>query len=710
MTTHDWYVLWFVLTIIAAISLWSMAVIIFRKSRGSPPNQMLALAFLFGGLWVLCGFVDKIFSPPNNGVTLWSFRLAYLFGDITMLLTFLFVLVLNTEKRPRTSILISCAILGAIISFIALTPLGFRSASYTAAGEVSMDTGLLYSMLSIFFVTFTLISIFLIAKKRQASSGIDKARANIIFSSMVIIFPTTIFCTYILPAATGNSAYTDYTFLIGAFVAPVFYFYAIVRYRLLEVRFIIRKSGLILIGIIFFSIPLLALYAIYVFEPLNSAVKGAISIAVLLPLFILSPQIWRYLQRASARVFFSGLYDSNQLEIVVSNKLAETDDQIDGIFSALKEVTTALGLLKLELVTLPQVLKGESLSIGYYRGEKDSLTKRLYRKYAFPDWLDQVNNDSLVTEELCRWPKTEPEKRLGETLDRLQFAACVPCRTATKSIGYLMVGGKVSETALSSTDITFLERIGLRLGLYFDNYALSADLRLKVDELEMANQFKMEIIALMAHEFRTPITVASGMAQLLSSHWEAIEAGQRNACLKDMDGALHRLTEMVEQAFQISSHQKGLLVPSLAAVDLSVLLDRTCASYPDELRQRLVFDVPETKCVISTDLEYLFVIFKNVVDNALRFSPKDQPVCIRATQEDTSLLIEIQDFGRGMSDQEVENIFDPFTRVESLEHHGKGAGLGLYIVKLLTDQLEIPISIDSVLGKGTTVSLQLVLQ
>jgi anti-sigma regulatory factor (Ser/Thr protein kinase) len=488
-------------------------------------------------------------------------------------------------------------------------------------------------------------------------------------------------------------------------VAPLFYFYAIVRYRLLEVRFIIRKVGLTLVALGIYSIAIALLFLLFRTISPSLWIMGTLTVIFLAPFFLFSPQLWRWLEHTSARIFFSGLYDPRTLEDLVSLRLTEQSEQIDGIFSALKEISNALGLSFLSIITLPGILEDESVLIGCYRDSKDTIRENILKTYSFPDWLTPLASKTLITEQLYREPASAEEKVAGINLKFAGAAASIPCMTKSKQLGCFLVGEKLSGDALSSTDVSFMEKVGLHFGLYLDNYALSTALLMKVNELEQANAFKEEVISLMAHEFRTPITIVGGVASLLTHQEHLLSPEQKAVCLEDLDMAVCSLVNLVEQAFQISEQQRGKLQPAISDVDLSILINKLLFHYPQEVRQRLVIDLPENGCVLPTDLNYLYIILRNIVDNAVKFSDEGSPIQISAVVEDSHLVFRVRDSGKGIPPEKIENIFDPFTRVESIEHHKKGAGLGLYIVKLYADQLGIKINVESTLGKGTTVIL-----
>ncbi|MBC7230905.1 MAG: hypothetical protein H5T74_11025 [Actinobacteria bacterium] len=702
MTNNASYILGFALTVAGACLLWFLGASAYKRHQKRASNRMLALSFLFTGLWLLCGFVDKLFDPPNINVTLWSFRLAYLFGNTGLLFSFLFVYTLSPEATVRPRIRNVCVTLGALNAVTAVSPLGVAGVDVSGP-NLTMLPGKLFPVIAMTFLLSSVACVIEAHRKARAYRGIDRARAEALRWFLFLILLIIAVFTYLLPALTGNGDFVYVTFFAGAFV-PVFFFYIIVRYHLLEMRIIIRKTGLGLIAALLFSLPIAALFALFHYLQPSIPMMALTTTVVLMPLFTLAPRIWEWLRTLSARLFFSGLYDAAKLESEASNEWFRKKDHAEGILSGLERVVAALGLRSIEVRTYPQVVGEKSLRLGVFRD--DALEMRYRNEYsdAALEWLGEAERIAHLTEKLCREASSTESKELGKQLRAMGVAAIIPCDTPNLAVGWLLVGEKISGEALSTTDMRFLERLSQRLALYLGDYAMSLALRAKVAELKAANMYKQEIIMLMAHEFCTPITVANGMTQLLMGD-AALTEEDWQACLSWLQGAVQRLQELVDQAFRISAHQEGALHPTKRRMELPALLNRLYEAYPKKQKQRLKFDFPPDGSPVLTDAEYLFIILKAVIDNALNFSQNGSPVNVHAAEKVGGLVFTVQDFGEGIPSEKLPTIFDPFTRARELDHHSKGAGLGLYIAKLYADQLNIDIRVESQVGEGTTVTV-----
>ncbi|MEW6554240.1 MAG: HAMP domain-containing sensor histidine kinase [Actinomycetota bacterium] len=706
MSANEWYFMGFILTLLAAVAFWGMAGIIYRKDRKNPLNVMLAVCFLFAGMWVPFGFVEKISSQPNDTLALWSYRLAYTFGNPALFFLFLFTLILYLGRKPSNKLLYPLYVLASLVSLLALSPLCIEQVTYGGA-TLTVVPGPLYGCLNIFYVLTALGTVFFLLKKWYASTGIDRARTNTMLLGVGAVLPIAIVCNIVIPFFSGNAISTNLTFIAGAIIPPVALFYSIVKLRLLDIRLILRRSGVALIAAIAFSLPLVTIFALSYLLDIDRAAE-LIMAALLLPLMVwLYPVLWKKIERLSAKIFFSNMYDTSQVLEEVATLLAEPANRVDNVFAVLATILEAVGLIRSELWLLPGILNEAGMCFGCFRGEGDTVRQALVQEVHFPDWLTGVER-TMVTEELERWPNMQDERKLGLALRQCGYSACFPAGTLRKTFGYILVGEKCNQGALSSTDLDLIEKTSAQVTLYLDNYTLSTELDLRLEELNKADRFKREIILLTAHEFRTPITVVNGLVELLSVNWDMIDEEKKLGCMRDLAKSSQRLCELSDEVFLLSNHYAGSLVPRIAQVDIEVLLEKLFASYPESEKNRLIIDKSTQRKTIPSDLNHLFMLLKQVANNALRFSDEKQPVVIRVADDPADAVnFAVQDFGRGLSQEDMEHVFEPFFHVEDIRHHTKGIGLGLHLVKILSAELNIRINLESELGAGTTITLSI---
>lgn len=713
MAKTDWYFIGFILTVIAAGLLWGLAVAVYRNNRKNYLNRTFALAIFFMGIWMLSGFSEKILNPPNDAFTLWTFRWAYFSGLMTAVLFFLFALGLYLDHPPKKELHYLVFSSGIAVALLSFSPYVVKSATYQD-GVLSSRNGPLFAVAALLIVAYSIGGILLLYRKWANSAGIDRARISVVFFGLAAFFPFAAFSIFVLPLIAGNDFSTSYAYLAGI-IPVVITSYAIIRLRLLDVRIILRRTSVFLIGSIVMAAPLILLIALFNTIKINRIAEDAILISIFILLILLAPSVLAYFRRLSSRLFFSELYDELQLLDVVSSRLTPPANLQSGLISALSEIVLPLGLENIGVVIPPGVINE---SCWRFKSAADTsksdgnLREQVDENYRFPAWLNSINN-TVVTEELQRWPKELEDRRLGDNLDACELSACLPIKVLSAKVGYIVLGRKATKGALSATDISFLEKVSERLGLFIDNYALSAKLGTQLKELQQvyadlneAYEFKSEIIQVTSHEFRTPITLVNGFALTLKEGWTRLEEEEKLSFLDNIVDGCDRITNLTDQFFRVSNFEEGRVSIDKMPVKTSLILRRLCASILPEEQERLIIEA-DPEMYLFSDPEHLNAILKNVVENALRFSPADQSIIIRAWRNSVHDYIQVQDFGDGIPSDELERIFEPFVRLESLAHHSRGMGLGLYIVRLLSSKLGIEVEIDCSDGNGTTVTLSI---
>jgi signal transduction histidine kinase len=712
LSHKDWYFIGFILTVIAACVLWVLAYVVYRNEKKVYLNRVFALTMVFMGLWFIAGFTEKILPHPNNIFTLWTFRWAYTWGIMTAVMFFLFALGLYLDRAPKKTVLGGVLVLGICTAALCSTPLVIRSASYSN-GVLASHIGSFFPFATGLVLTTSMASVYLIAKKWSRSTGIDRARTSVVLYGIVFFVPIFAISIFMLPAVLGNDVSTNYAFLAG--LIPVgFTSYAVVRLRLLDTRIILRRTSVFVIGTLLLSLPLILLFILFETIDLSTVAQYVTLLLVFMVVVLFSPDVWRSIQKLSSRLFFSGLYDEMELLEGISAKLAARSDPKAGLLAALAEIVRPLGLEKVG-VMLPSGVVNERCWDFECRLDKDGTLARLVNDNChFLHWLKWVDK-VVVSEELQRWPKNPEEARLGSDMATSGMSACVPITVSNVRLGYLLVGKKVGNKALSATDIDFLEKAGEHLGLYVDNYSLSTQLSQQLDELQAvysdlhkAYDFKSEIIQVASHEFRTPITVINGFVQTLMTNWDEFTDEEKVEYMASITGASRRLMNLTDKFLNISRLEEGdvsfVKVPS----KLSSIVQELCGNLRQEDLERLIIEGNPEMYIVS-DPNYLEVMLANILENAFRFSPVDQPVVLRIWRDSTSNYIQVQDFGTGIPLEEREKVFEPFVRLETLSHHSQGMGLGLHIVRLLSSRLDIEVEIDSGLRGGTTVTLSFAL-
>jgi PAS domain S-box-containing protein len=234
-------------------------------------------------------------------------------------------------------------------------------------------------------------------------------------------------------------------------------------------------------------------------------------------------------------------------------------------------------------------------------------------------------------------------------------------------------------------------------------------LRKATVEAETANRAKSEFLSRMSHELRTPMNSILGFAQLL-------EMGQLNP--KQMKGVKHiissgkHLLDLINEVLDISRIEAGRLSLSIEPVNLNKLIVEVMDSIKPllvakSLTIRLI-DSPFNSFSVNSDRQRLRQVLINLLNNAVKYNSDNGTITLEvkpvaSQKEDFNLLrINITDTGRGISEQNLKKLFVPFERIGAERTHTEGTGLGLTVVKKLTEAMGGTVGVSSTEGQGST--------
>ncbi len=702
---------YFIITVLESLVLIALAVMVFNSRRDDFLNRSFSLFLIFLSLWVLCGFPQELVREPGDYFITIVFRLAHCTAILGTGAFFLFSLGFLLGHKPSRTWIGLVSLSALLLGFCSMTDLVVRRASF--AGERFFITyGPVYPVLIFALVVLGGGGIICIDLKRRRSLGIDRTRAAYILIGFGIFFVLAMLLTVVIPAIQGTDTTSNYTFLL-VIIPTGLTAYAMMRHRLLDVRVAVRRTFAYLLTLIIFGAPLLALYAAfrYSLKP-NPNLEIAISILVLALAIALAPAVLRWSNRIAARLFFTGLFDDVELLHRVSVTLTSTSNIRDGIISTTSYICEKLGLSELHVAIPDEATRGKGNWVIGNRREGKRL--RGYMDVEAPrSPLFLVQETTVFAgDDSGGLRGDEPGSAVLEEMRSKGLAACLPLKGPGGSIGSLLVGTKVNESALDPLDLDFLGQFAERVGLFVENYLLSMYLLSQFEELaetrkrlEDSDRFKTDIINVTSHELRTPLTILIGYAYTLHDHYDRFSEVEHKLYLEYMISSCERLNGILDQFLTVSYLQDGSVKASFEPIDLNVLLHEVKAGFPPEQAKRIESEIVPGEMLVLTDRSYLLLLLKNLVENAIRFSPPELPVIIEAAGEEGAVSVNIRDFGEGLEPDEVQDIFQPFTRLEDTDRHAMGTGLGLHIVRLIADMLDVTVDVESQPGSGTTFSL-----
>ncbi len=223
-------------------------------------------------------------------------------------------------------------------------------------------------------------------------------------------------------------------------------------------------------------------------------------------------------------------------------------------------------------------------------------------------------------------------------------------------------------------------------------------------ELERLQTEKDQILAVIAHELRTPITAARGNLEMVSRSLAAGRVEHISEFIRDAREALERLSRLSADLVEASRGEIPEL--QLRPLDLAPILEQAhrwarpaAASKGIELTLR--HETGQTS--VLADPDALLSIFGNLLSNAVRYTPPGGSVLMSAGCDGACVCIEVKDDGIGMSAEVLERIFERFYRApDAISQEPRGLGLGLSLVQQMTQAVHGRLEVESAPGQGST--------
>ena len=225
-----------------------------------------------------------------------------------------------------------------------------------------------------------------------------------------------------------------------------------------------------------------------------------------------------------------------------------------------------------------------------------------------------------------------------------------------------------------------------------------------ITERKKLDQLKDDFLSLVSHELRSPLTVIMGAVDTVLSEGSRLSPEETRQLLQDAAWEVDLLAHLLENLLELSRAQAQRLFlyaePLRAEIVVEDAVEKIRRQYS---AHRLVIDLPEGIPSIHADRLRLECILHNLLENAVKYSPKGSRIRVFAELESDRLVVGIADQGVGISLQDQAKLFKPFQQLEGPKFDGvKGAGLGLLVCKRLVEAHNGQIWLESEPGRGST--------
>ena len=224
-------------------------------------------------------------------------------------------------------------------------------------------------------------------------------------------------------------------------------------------------------------------------------------------------------------------------------------------------------------------------------------------------------------------------------------------------------------------------------------------------KLEKERSQRLQFINTLAHELKTPLTSVVSSGGLLLEELREEPQSPRLRLLENMIRGIEKLQASLDDLLDMAKMESLGFKPTLELQDIRLPLQNVLSELEviaSEEKQSLTLDVPPSLPMVNVDRVQIEQVLHILVNNALKFSGEGAKIQITLRQEDSNVVVKVQDNGPGITEEEQVRIFTPYYRIEADRQRFPGLGLGLTVSKQLVEMHGGKMWVESELGKGST--------
>ncbi|WP_102107436.1 sensor histidine kinase [Oceaniglobus roseus] len=249
-----------------------------------------------------------------------------------------------------------------------------------------------------------------------------------------------------------------------------------------------------------------------------------------------------------------------------------------------------------------------------------------------------------------------------------------PLRTALGTLAVLGLRSPAGREAIPTERAALAESLIDQAALAHERLKLETDMR-EMEVVRQRDSLRAALLASLSHDLRTPLTAVTAAAEALDA------SGPEADLVRTVRTEARRLNRFLSDLLDLTRIEEGAVTPDLAPIDLTDAIASAVADLSGPLKDRQVgISIDPTLPLVRADAVLLHHAILNLIDNAAKYSPAEEPIEVVARMGRRGPVIDVLDRGPGIPQGTEQRIFDRFARGETSDRTG-GSGLGLAIVK-----------------------------
>jgi two-component system sensor histidine kinase KdpD len=281
-----------------------------------------------------------------------------------------------------------------------------------------------------------------------------------------------------------------------------------------------------------------------------------------------------------------------------------------------------------------------------------------------------------------------------------------PLKTRRGVVGVLGVKPVDPARHLTREQLRTLDAFANQIGLAVERASLAEQAR-QAELLEVTDKLQTALLNSISHDLRTPLVSITGALSSLAEDQILMDNAARRSLVETASEEADRLNRLVGNLLDMTRLESGAIRIKKEPCDIQDMIGSALEGLGSRLGKRSInIEIPPELPLIQVDFVLVERVLVNVIDNALKYSPTEQPIDVKAHTAGAFLEIEVADRGTGIPPEDLTRIFDKFYRVQRPDNVS-GTGLGLSISKGIVEAHGGFISAENRPGGGTIITIAL---
>jgi signal transduction histidine kinase len=232
-----------------------------------------------------------------------------------------------------------------------------------------------------------------------------------------------------------------------------------------------------------------------------------------------------------------------------------------------------------------------------------------------------------------------------------------------------------------------------------------------LEAITRSDNLRRELVANVSHDLRSPLASVQGYLETVLMKDALLTRGERARFLEIIHANVLRLSTLVNELFELSRLEARQIQPQQEPFALSELVQDVIVKFQPQALERhitLSSSFPHDLPFVAGDIAMIERVLSNLIDNALRYTPRQGTVRVMLEPGDGTVTVRVADTGYGIPAEDLPHVFDRFYRVDkSRSRDSGGSGIGLAIVKRILEMHESDVVVESTSPSGTVFAFAL---